>query len=82
MTETILKIVLAGAGIFTTERQRYFEKGLYERLGKVDEARAKRFPFYSDKAVKFAEKDLENFMAGYAKELSDNIKKLKEGQNV
>lgn len=73
MVETILELFKLGGTIFTAERQRHFESGYYERLKRVEEEKAKRFPFYKDSKKKEAEKDLDAYTAGYAKELNKNI---------
>lgn len=79
MTEVILKIILAGAGIFTTERQRKFEGDLYDFLNALQNAKNARFPLYSDAAVAKAQQDLDNFLIAYTKELEENIAQKKAG---
>ncbi len=73
MTEIILNLILAGATIFTDERRRKFESNLYELLNEVQEAKTKRFPDYSDAAIKKAEANLDNYLTAYAQELRASI---------
>lgn len=71
--KVVLEIVKSGLDIFSDERRRHFEKGLYERVTKVNEEKAKLAPHYSDLNRIEAEKDLEAYLMGYAKELKENI---------
>lgn len=82
MTAAIIELLALGATIFTQERQRHLESGLYLRLNAVDEAKSKRFPFFTDRGVRKAEKEVDNYLAGYTKEMRENVEQLKRGQNV
>jgi len=78
----ILEIIKAGATIFTDERRRKFESGLYERLANIDALKMKRFPFFRNSKLALAEKDLDNYLFSYAKELRENIEMKKAVSNV
>jgi len=77
MTEVILKLILAGATIFTDERRRKFEGDLYDLLNVLQNAKNARYPMYSDAAVAKAQQDLDNYLIAYTKELEQNITQAK-----
>ena len=82
MNTAIIQLLALGGTIFTQERQRHFESGLYEKLNAVDSALARKFPFFTDRGVKKAQKEVDNYLTAYAKEMMENIEQLKRGQNV
>lgn len=79
MFDQILTLVNSGLGIFSEERRRYFEKGVYDRINAVKEAKKKRYPLYMDSEVSEAQAELDTYIESYAKELEANIKVMKEG---
>ena len=69
----VLKLINSTIGLFSDERRRKFEKGLKERLDAVEEARMKRFPFFSDAKVRKAIIERDNYLIAHAEELQEAV---------
>ncbi len=68
MGTTIANIILAGAKIFSEERQRYYESKMAEVIQAVKDAENQRFPDYSDAKLALAIEAQETFLEAYAAE--------------
>lgn len=84
MVETILEILLTGSKIFSEERQRYFEKKLYEANKAVKDAENARHPDYNDAKLMLAKEELDALTLSYAKEFKEAMAVVlaKAGQNA
>lgn len=77
MSETILKFLLKGAEIFTTERRRYFQKTLLENNQEVLDLENARHPDYNDAKLALAKEKRDNFIVSYQKEFEARLDELK-----
>lgn len=73
MTETILKILLKGAEIFSDERRRQIARELEEKTNRVNQERNNRFPAFNNDRLNLAEQELESFLAAFEVEFGKRL---------
>lgn len=84
MSNVYAEIVLTGTKIFSKERERYFQKRLYEANKLVQSESDARSPDYSDAKKALAERELETLLTSYSTEFKSAIDAIiaKVGQNA